>query len=381
MNMKNGFGIGLGWLAVLFFMTGCGDKVEQGKYTAEQMKTIPFPNRADLPKPAGGMTLNVESEAITMKDLAIPLEQQLKPLAEKSNPDAFSQAARPAFREALRSRVTDILLYKEAKKKAPEDIDDPLDKAVESELSRFLASYGNNRALAEHALRTMGYDWKTFRDFQRKLILTQSYLSKEFTDKRPIAHSDMVDYYNQHRDQFCVEGTVQFRVIDIIPEKLPSELVDPNETPEKASVRLTVEILDKLNAGADFAKLAEQYSQGPLASSGGLWRPITVGAGSLPAPYEILEQKAVMMDPNQVTGPLTAKGHLFILRLENKKETVCKTFEEVQDGIDQQFQFEFRKQQYEKLINQLVARVDVVQMDGFLDQCITDAYAMWNGKQ
>lgn len=368
-------------LVLAFLFSGCGDKIPQGKFTPEQMKAIPFPNRYDLPTPAGGMSLNVESETITTKDLAMPLEQQLKPLAQQGNPAAFRQAARPAFREALRNRVTDILLYKEAKKKAPENIDDPLDKAVESELSRFLASYGNNRALAENALRTMGYDWKTYRDFMRKLILTQSYLSKEFADKRPIAHSEMVEYYNQHRDQYCVEGTVQFRVIDIIPEKLPSEQVDPNETPEKAAARLVVEILDKLNAGADFGKQAQQYSQGSLASSGGLWRPITIGAGSLPAPYDILEQKAVMMEPGRVAGPLAAGGHLFILKLENKKEASCKTFDEVQDAIEQQFQFEFRKQQYEKLINQLTARVDTLKMEQFLDHCVTDAYAMWSGKQ
>jgi hypothetical protein len=378
--MKNGFKVGLGWVAVLFLAAGCGDKVEQGKFTAEQMKTIPFPDRVNLPAPAGGMSLNVESETITMKELAISLEEKLKPLAQQGNQAAFTQAARPVFREALRNRVTDILLYKEAKKKAPESIDDALDKAVESEMSRFLASYGNNRAVAENTLRTMGYDWKTFRDFQRRMILTQSYLSKEFSDKRPVAHSEMTDYYAQHRSQYCREGTVQFRLIDIIAQKLPSQLMDPNETAQQAVERLTVLIMDKLKKGEDFGKLAEQYSQDPLASSGGLWRPITVGAGSLPAPYEILEQKAVTLEPGQVAGPLAAKDHLFIIKLENKADASCQTFEEVQNAIEQQFQYEFRKEQYMKLINRLTSRVDSLQMEQFLNQCIADAYAMWSAK-
>jgi parvulin-like peptidyl-prolyl isomerase len=210
--------------------------------------------------------------------------------------------------------------------------------------------------------------------------LTQSYLSKEFTDKRPVAHGEMVDYYKQHRDQFCLEGTIQFRVIEIIPEKLSSRLVRPGEAVEAAAVRLSVEVMDKLKGGADFGKLAQEYSQGPLAAQGGLWRPVTIGSGSLPAPYEILEQKAVMMEPNQVSGLLPVGGRLLILKLEDKKETRCKSFEEVQDAIEQQFQFEFRKQQYEKVVDKLTARVDVVQMDNFLDHCMTDAYAMWNPK-
>jgi parvulin-like peptidyl-prolyl isomerase len=375
--MKNGFKVGLGWLAAVFLAAGCGDKVEQGKFSAEQLKTIPFPDRVNLPIPAGGMSLNVESETITMKDLAISLEETLKPLARQGNQMAFNQAARPVFREALRNRVTDILLYKEAKKKAPESIDEALDKAVESEMSRFLASYGNNRALAENTLKTMGYDWKTFRDFQKRMILTQSYLSQEFSDKRPVAHSEMVNYYAQHRSQYCREGMVQFRLIDIPAEKLPSQLKDPNETARQAVERLAALIMDKLKNGEDFGALAEQYSQDPLASAGGLWRPITIGAGSLPAPYDALEAKAVTMEPGQVAGPLEAKGHVFILKLENKSQASCQSFEEVQDAIEQQFQLEFRKEQYMKLINRLTSHVDMQQMEQFLNQCITDAYVMW----
>ena len=375
--MKNGFKVGLGLLAVLLLAAGCSDKIEQGKYTAEQMKTIPFPDRYNLPTPAGGMSLNIESETITMKELAISLEEKLKPLAQQGDQMAFIQAARPAFREALRNRVTDILLYKEAKKKSPETIDDALDKAVESEMSRFLASYGNNRAVAENTLRAMGYDWKTFRDFQKRMILTQSYLSKEFSDKRPITHSELLDYYNQHLSQYCRDGMVQFRLIDIIAKKLPPELIEPNETPQQAAERLAALVMDKLKQGEDFGKLAQQYSQGPLASSGGLWRPITVGGGSLPAPYDMLESKALAMEPGQVAGPLAVFDHLFIVKLEKKQDANCQPFEEVQDAIEQQFQFEFRKEQYMKLIDRLTSRVDMQQMEQFLNQCIVDAYAMW----
>jgi peptidyl-prolyl cis-trans isomerase SurA len=376
--MKNGFKIGLGWLVVLLLAAGCGDKNEHGKFTAEQMKTIPLSDRSNLPASAGGMSLNVDSETITMKELAIILEEKLKPLAKEGSLEAFNQAARPAFQEALRNRVTDILMYKEAKKKSPENIDDALDKAVESEMNRFLASYNNNRAMAENALRTMGYDWKSFRDFQRRMILTQSYLSKEFMDKRPVAHSEMTEYYNQHRSQYCQEGIVQFRVIDLIAEKLPAQLMDPNETAQQAVERLTALILDKLKKGEDFGRLAEQYSQGPLASSGGLWRPITIGADSLSAPYDMLETKALAMEPGQVTGPLNANGHCFFLKLEDKKEASCQTFDQVQNAIEDQFQFEFRKEQYMKLINRLMSHVDTLQMEQFLNNCITDAHAMWS---
>lgn len=365
--------------AVLALMsTGCS-KSTQGKYTPEQMKTIPFPATADLPQPTGGVTLNIMSETITTKELMLLLEPQLKPLAKQGNLMAFKQSARPLFRDVMRSRVTDILLYKEAKKKAPDNIDDALDKAVESELSRFLASYDNNRALAENALKSMGYDWKSFRDFQRKLLLTQSFLSQEFTEKRPVSHGEMVDYYNQHKDDmFCWEGTVQFRLIDLYAERLPDEFVHDGETKETAAVRLTVEILDKLKAGEEFGALAEKYSQGPLAEQGGLWRPITIGGGSLQKPFDVVEQQAAGMEPNEIAGPLVSEGHLIILKLEKRQDAGCKPFEDVQRAIEQNFQLQYRKMQYDKLIDKLIAQANILNKDLFIEQCVNDAYVIWS---
>jgi len=216
--MKDNLWIAVAAAMLAIMVPGC-TKSSQGKYTPEQMKTIPFPQKQDMPQPTGGIALNVDSETLTTKELMVLLEPQFKPLAQQGNFMAFKQSARPAFHSAMRSRVTDILLYKEAKKIAPDNIDDALDKAVASELDRFLVAYDNNRALADNALRSMGYDWKSFRDFQRKLILTQSYLAKEFTDKRPISHSEMVEYYSQHKkDMFSWEGKIQFRLIDIVAE-------------------------------------------------------------------------------------------------------------------------------------------------------------------
>ncbi len=375
--MKDVVWIVVAAMVLAMMVSGC-TKGSKGKYTPEQMKEIPFPNKYDLPQPTGGITLNVDSETLTTKELAILLEPQLKPLAQQGL-SAFKQSARPAFRSAMRSRVTDILLYKEAKKKAPDTIDDALDKAVESELSRFLSSYDNNRALADNALRSMGYDWKTFRDFQRKLILTQSYLSKEFTDKRPISHTEMVEYYDQHKkDMFCWDGKIQFRMIDIVAEKLPDELVNESETKETAAVRLTVEILDKLKAGEDFGTLAEKYSQGSLAQQGGLWPAITPGGGSLPSPYEILEEKAVTLEPNEVAGPLVSQEHLMIIKLESRQESGCKDFKDVQNAIEQNLQIQYRKTQYDKMTDKLMAQAEILQTEQFVDQCVIDAYAMWS---
>ncbi len=364
-------------LVLAFLPAGCGEKVPQGKYTVEQMESIPVANREDLPAPTGGMTLNIGSETITIDEILGQIGEQFEPLAKQNNYDLFRSRVLPAVRQSLSSRITDILLYQEAKKKAPENIDNVLDDAVEKEVNRFIAAYGNNYALVEIALKEQGMDWKRFRDYQRRLILTQSYLSSEFTEKRPVSHRQMLDYYNSRQKQFCWPGTIQFRLIELDPAKLPAEMIGEDQAPETAAVRISLELMKRLRDGEDFAAIAEKYSTGPLASSGGLWQPITIGSDSLAAPYDILEKQAMLLETGKIRGPIEAQGRIFIIKLEQKKEAGCKEFADVQNGIEQMMQFEFRKGQYEQLMDKLMARADQLEVGSFAEACVSAGYEKW----
>jgi parvulin-like peptidyl-prolyl isomerase len=86
--------------------------------------------------------------------------------------------------------------------------------------------------------------------------------------------------------------------------------------------------LAKARAGEDFAGLAKQYSHGPLAAVGGKMMPVTVGAGSLAKPYDVLEAAAIQMQPGELKGPIENEGHLFIVKLTDYQAGGCKSFEE-----------------------------------------------------
>ena len=368
-------------LALAFLQAGCGEKIPQGKFSVEQMESIPAAQRDNLPAPTGGMTLNVGSETITIEEILGLLPEQLKQFAAQNNYNLFRDAALPAVRQALSSRVTDILLYQEAKKKAPDNIDQALDGAVEKEVNRFISAYGNNYALVENALKEQGMDWKRFRDYQRRVILTQSYLSTEFTEKRPVSRRQMLEYYNSVRQkQFSSPGMIQFSLIELDPAKLPAELIGPDEAAETAAVRISIELIERVRGGEDFAALAEKYSTGPLASVGGLWQPITIGSDSLAEPYDVLEKYALLLETGQTSAPIEAQGRLFIIRLEKKQPASCKEFEEVQNGIEQMMQFEFRRDQYERLVDKLMARADRLEGGQFAEACAQAGYGKWTGK-
>lgn len=377
---KRSMAIRLGFTALSIFLVGCNqDKLPQGKFSEEQMKQIPFANKYDLPAESGGKVLSLYSETITADEVLQVLEERLKPFARQMNQETFANQTIPFFREVVRGKVTDILLYQEASKTAPENIDEMLEKAVENEVNRFVANYGNNYALAEKAIKEMGMDWKTFREYQKKLIMTQSYLSEEFDKEMKFSYQEMLDYYNKYKEErYCQPGIIEFSLIDIEPRKLKSDQISEGQTPQQAAVKLAENLIKQIEAGADFAELAKQYSHGVLASDGGKWYPVTVGAGSLRKSHQILEEEAVKMSDGQVKGPIVTDDHVFILKLHKSQKGGCKSFEEVQRHIQQMLKYEYQQKLYQDIVTKLTLKSDIIQIEGFVSFCVEEAYRRWS---
>ncbi len=380
-NISIRFFLFLALAGLLTMILGCGQKIPQGKYTEEEMLNLPLANRYDLPAPTGGMTLSIGPETLTADDiLSIPqLQEALAPLAKRGNMTLYEEQAISWIRGAVRSRVADMLLYEEARKNAPENIDDMLNNAVKKEVERFVAGYDNNLALAEQELKKMGMDWRSFQNFQKKMIMTQSYISASMEEQKTFSRQELLDYYNQIKDkQFSRPGKVQFQLIELVPDKIPPDLIQQDETPRQAARRLADEIIDNLRQGQDFGELARQYSHGPLAALGGLWAPVTIGSDSLAEPYDILEEHAQTMSPGALKGPIENAGRLFILRLESLTPAVSKTFEEVKPMLEAQLEFQYKNKQYNEMVDRVIKRADLVEMERFAEFCAREGYRRWS---
>lgn len=360
---------------------GCGSK-PQGKFSDEQMQTIPLANRYALPTATGGMVMSLASETITYDEILQAVESRLRPAAAQMDPQIFASGATPLVREAVRSKAADILLYAEARKKAPANIDDALTKAVDQEIHRFVASYGNNYALAEADIRRMGMDWRTFREYQKKMIITHSYLSSKLNETVRFTHRELTAYYDKVRDeQFCQSGTLEFSAIDIVPSQLKAEQIGDGQSAHDAALALATALSVRAQAGEDFAELARTFSHGPLARSGGKWLPVTIGANALPSPYDVLERAALGMEVGEISDPIVGdEHHIFVLQLVRKEMGGCKPFTEVQHLIEQQLQFEHRRKQYDAYIGEMIQQANLMEMERFVEFCVNAAYARWKAE-
>jgi parvulin-like peptidyl-prolyl isomerase len=370
------------FLLVLIFLLigGC----ENSNKSDAESGQIAIAQRIANSRTASGSVLVVSGEIITSTDiLESPIElngtfvspmEYLKPLAKTNTLQEFKKLARSLIEETLMSKISEILLYREAKRQFEKNIDEALEKAAEKEVRKFFMEFGGDEAKAEEKLQKMGMDRQKFKENRKRFILTQWYISSKLIDNKPITHSELTNCYNQMKEQyFAAPASLEFRLIDIQPEKL--HIADPYLDKLIEAKKLANQLVKRLQQGEDFSELAKQYSHGHMRASGGLWKPVQ--PESLAKPYDILAIEAQKLQPGQIAGPIETQGHIFIMRLEDKRSKGYESFEEVQPELEQKIIFDRRRKALEKLDAELMLQVNLNEKDKFIDFCLDEIYQMY----
>ena len=375
----------------LLLIAGCyrGDKP---KFTEEELAKMPYAVREGLPKCSGGFVLAVgdktitadeviESSIITPDGAIVPLIERFRPIAQKNDFEQFRKQARGELEQVLASKVSDILLYSQAKKDAGERLDEALEKAAEAEVRKFTASFKGDYARAEQALKEMGMDRRSFKEQRKKIILSQEYIRQQLPENKPITYSELLDCYNKMKEEFFVRPAVlKFRLIDIDVAKL--EVTEPNGNPvpeavqgnrQKQARELASELLGRTQAGEDFSELAEKHSG---VSFIGFSNPIQ--PANLEKPYDILAAEAERIEPGQITRPIETGEHIFIMKLEEKRPRSFKPLKEVQGEVEAKIMLDRRKLAIDEFMAKLMQQAALGEKGEFIDFCLEKIYRMSN---
>lgn len=352
----------------LLLIGGCGD--DKPKYTDAQLALMPQPQRENLPMASGGLVLAVNGETITADEIVNPMIDHFREYAQSTGAEEFRAHVRPQVDKALVSKISNILLYQQAKNNAGDKIEDALEKAADSEVAKFIVSFNGNYAKAEEALKEMGMDWASFKDYQKKMILSQSYLHEKLPGEKPITYNEVLVCYNDMKDKsFTSPAKLKFRLIDL--EISSVELTEPNQNRQEYAKKLAGELIKQLNEGADFGELAKKYSKDHRA---GLWD--SVDPESLAKPYDVLALEADKIEPGQLAGPIEAQGHIFIMKLDEKKPKSVEPLDKVQKEIEAKITFNRRKKAIDEFGLKLAEQAAVAEKDAFIDFCTDKLYKM-----
>ncbi|MFO8083465.1 MAG: SurA N-terminal domain-containing protein [Desulfobacterales bacterium] len=176
-------------------------------------------------------------------------------------------------------------------------------------------------------------------DFRLKPTRQVQYIRikpEDYTEKIEISDQEIINYYDDHPDEFKKEETVEARHVLIrVANDAGPEVVE-----EKRQEILGV--LEKARAGEDFAKLAGEYSEGPTKENGGY-----LGVFARGSMVEAFEEAAFSMKAGEISDPVRTQFGWHIIKVEKVNESKILTIEEVKNQIKNNL-FESRSQELAK---------------------------------
>lgn len=176
----------------------------------------------------------------------------------------------------------------------------------------------------------------------RRLVFTPEALAghQEVTDE------EMAAYYAANQASMAEGEQVKARHILIMVKDS-----DPEEKRAEAKKKID-EVYEKARSGADFAKLAQEYSEGPTGPSGGDlgW----FGRGAMVPPFE---EAAFGAEKGDVVGPVKTRFGWHVIKVEDRKEGSARTLDDAKDEIRTQIAREKASEQVQEMLDQSLDRL------------------------
>jgi len=236
--------------------------------------------------------------------------------------------------ELLNTMITDILLLQAAKEKEF-NVTEQLKSAIAN------IKQENNIDTDEQfraALQRQGIDYDKFVKQIEDNLMRQAIVLSEVDRAIVIDEAEVVRYHREHPEEFIEPEAYKLRGIYLGSE---------GGTPDELAARRRA-ISDRLTPGADFAALAGELSDSPLKENKGDLGMIEKGHLD-----KTLEQAVETLKPGEVSAWVQAKNGWYLLKLEEKRDSRPKTFEEVKEAVEEKLFLEQRAKKIDEYLKRL----------------------------
>jgi len=238
----------------------------------------------------------------------------------------------PETKSILKGVISERLLESEVKK-YKDQIDD---RQIDEYISNFEQSNGLTDAQLRAQLQSQGHTYEEFRKHSRMELQKMIMIQKEVRGKVNISPDEVKAYYDAHPEEFSV-GKETFKLAQILIA------VPANATPAQVeAARVKADSVHKqLVDGADFGKLARQYSDDDSKSQGGELGDFS--RGDIVDPI----QKAIdHMKGGEISEPIRTDHGFHIVKLEEHEQSGAKPFSEVSGQIQDKLVSRKAQQQF-----------------------------------
>ncbi len=295
----------------------------------------------------------VGPEVVLEGDLMTPAASEwLAKVSPGLQPEQIRELKLMIYKQVLTPHVETLLVFVDACRTIPEErlpeIEAKVNEAFdESQLSKMMQEAGVNGIREfEQKLRSQGQSLDRMRKMFFERALAQQWLSTQVESDDEIPHADMISWYENHLADYEFPSRVRFEQLTV--------KVSPAQPREQSWNKLAA-MGNEVFGGRPFADVAREKSEGPTASSGGVYDWTTKGA----LVSKVVDEAIFRLPVGQLSTILDDGSALHIIRVTERTEAGRTPFIEAQTGIREKLLEDRKRTEMEAYLKRLRERTPV----------------------
>ena len=280
----------------------------------------------------------VNQEIITFSEIekwSLPFQKEIQ--AE----DRLERRGRiqEVFRKVLDRVIEEKLIEQEAKKSGIKVTSKEIEGAVEDvKQKNKISQEGLEKALAAEGLTLEAFK----KDLERRILRTKFVISTVKVEQKA-GEKELIEFFQNNVNQYRVNESYRpaHILFLILPEATPEQIRGIRKKSQK--------VLEKIKEGADFAKMAMEYSEDTSTRKEGGDLGYFKKGELLPA----LEREAMKLQVGEVSDLIRTEIGFHILKLLDRKGGEPPPFEEIKEKV----QVDYYEKEFEKAYQQFLGKL------------------------
>lgn len=267
-----------------------------------------------------GIAAVVNSNVITFGQV-----RELLMFRQRSMEQQPSEEMKEKMKKSQEAAVNDLvdrqLIIDEFKEQGFQIPDYVIDDRINSIIRQ---EFGGDRTSFVRTLKAQGFSLTRFREVEREKIIVQAMRQRAVKSDFVISPDKIEAYYRSNVSQYSTPEEIRLSMIVLRPEP------GGGDDSDAATREVAREIRQKLADGAEFAGMAQMYSQDSTAELGGDWG--WIDRKTLTSELNLV---AFSLSPGELSEVIQVGDAYYIMRVEAKKAAVTKPLAEMRDEISQ----------------------------------------------
>lgn len=283
----------------------------------------------------------VNDEVITLVELNRAFEPYAKNIdAAYKGPD--KDAVIQKNKEAMLQQMINQLLIEQVAKKSGTGAATVKDEEALAVLKDML---DKNKVSLDDYLKKMAEEGNSLENVKKEIksqILRMKLLRREVQSKIVVTDEEIGAYYDQHRGDYEGKEAAHIKQI-FLPAPAEADSAGRAKTKERA-----VELLNRIQKGESFERIAAQYSKGPAAVQGG-----DIGYVERGVVVPEVEKAAFSLPVGKVSGVIETELGYHLIVVVDKRGAGLKPIAEVRNEIKAKIEDEKISKKFEEWMEDL----------------------------